>query len=92
MTSTATYKRFTVRGISDRSECDNCGKTNLRMTVVLESEGGELLHFGSDCAAQTMRQDYMGKRYPISRDAAISAGKTAKRGEGFASWSMRGEA
>lgn len=35
------YKRFTVRGISDKPECDVCGKTNLKMTVVIESESGE---------------------------------------------------
>jgi hypothetical protein len=84
-----TYKRFTVRGISDKSECDVCGKTNLKLTIVIESEGGELLHYGSDCASRTLRQDYMGKRLPISREAAISAGRHAKRGDGFARWSQQ---
>lgn len=88
--TTSTYKRFTVRGISDKTECDVCGKTNLKLTIVIESEEtGELLHYGSDCAARTLRQDYMGKRYPISRDAAISAGRSAKRGETFAKWSQQ---
>ena len=55
--TTSTYKRFTVRGISDKTECDVCGKTNLKMTIVIESEEtGELLHYGSDCAARTLRQ------------------------------------
>lgn len=84
-----TYKRFTVRGISDKSECDVCGKTNLKLTIVIESEAGELLHYGSDCAARTLRQDYQGKRFPVSREAAISMGRTAKRGEGFAHLSAR---
>ena len=79
-----TYKRYTVRGISDKTECDICGKTNLKMTVVIESECGEMLHYGSDCAARTLRQDYQGKRYPISRAAAISMGKSAQNGQGFA--------
>lgn len=87
--SQATYKRFTVRGISDCTVCDNCGKTNLKMTVTLESECGELVRFGSDCAAKSLRQDYMGKRYPISREAAISAGRAALRGESFARLSQR---
>lgn len=87
--SQATYKRFTVRGISDKSECDVCGKTNLKMTIVIESESGELLHYGSDCAARTLRQDYRGKRTPISRDAAVSMGRSAKRGESFARLSQR---
>lgn len=77
-TEQTTYKRFTVRGISDRSECDNCGKTNLRLTIVLESEGGELLHFGADCAASSLKQRYMGKRYAVSREAALSMGRRAK--------------
>lgn len=85
----ATYKRFTVRGISDKSECDVCGKTNLKLTIVIESEGGEILHYGSDCAARTLRQDYQGKRYAISREAAISMGRSAKRGESFANLSMQ---
>lgn len=85
----ATYKRFTVRGISDKTECDVCGKTNLKMTIVIESEAGELLHYGSDCAARTLRQDYQGKRYPLSREAAISMGRDAKRGESFARLSAR---
>lgn len=83
------YKRFTVRGISDRTECDVCGKTNLKLTIVIESESGDLLHYGSDCAARTLRQDYQGKRFPISREAAISMGRTAKRGEGFAHLSQQ---
>lgn len=85
----ATYKRFTVRGISDKTECDVCGKTNLKMTIVIESESGELLHYGSDCASRTLRQDYQGKRYPVSREAAISMGRSAKRGESFARLSAR---
>jgi hypothetical protein len=31
-----TYKRFKVLGISDCTECDNCGKTNLKLTIVLQ--------------------------------------------------------
>ena len=85
----ATYKRFTVRGISDKTECDVCGKTNLKMPIVIESEPGDLLHYGSDCASRTLRQDYQGKRHPISREAAISMGRSAKRGESFARLSAR---
>lgn len=80
----ATYKRFTVRGISDKPECDVCGKKNLKMTIIIEDEAGALLHYGSDCASRTLRQDYLGKRYPISREAAISMGRSSARGEAFA--------
>jgi hypothetical protein len=85
----ATYKRFTVRGISDKPQCDVCGKNNLKLTVIIESESGEVLHYGSDCAARTLRQDYQGKRHPISREAVISMGRCAKRGESFARLSAR---
>ena len=87
--TTNTYKRFTVRGISDKSECDVCGKTNLKLTIVIESEAGDVLHYGSDCAARTLRQDYQGKRHPISREAALSMGRSAKRGAGFAKLSQQ---
>lgn len=86
---TNTYKRFTVRGISDKPTCDVCGKTNLKLTIVIESEAGEILHYGSDCASRTLRQDYCGKRLPISREAAISMGRSAKRGEAFARLSQQ---
>lgn len=85
----STYKRFKVLGVSDKSECDVCGKTNLKMTVVIESEAGEILHYGSDCASRTLRQDYLGKRYSVSRDAVIAMGKSAKRGEAFAVLSQK---
>jgi len=84
-----TYKRFTVRGISDKPECDVCGKRNLKLTIVIEDEAGELLHYGSDCASRTLRQDYQGKRHPISREAAISMGRSAKRGDSYARLSQR---
>lgn len=84
-----TYKRFTVRGISDKPECDVCGKKNLKLTVVVEDEAGQLMHYGSDCASRTLRQDYQGKRLPISREGVISAGRSAKRGESFARLSQQ---
>ena len=87
---------FLVRGIEHRilsvsfePECDVCGKKNLKMTIVIEDEAGELLHYGSDCASRTLRQDYQGKRHPISREAAISMGRSAKRGDSFARLSQQ---
>lgn len=85
----ATYKRFKVLGISDCPVCDNCGKTNLKMTITLETECGEIVRFGSDCAAKSLRQNYMGKRLPVSREAALSMGRTAKREGIHAVLSMR---
>jgi hypothetical protein len=57
---------------------------NFKRTVVLESESGELMHYGSDCASRTLRQDYRGKRYPVSNDAILSMARSAQRGESFA--------
>lgn len=73
------YKRFKVLGISDCTECDNCGKSNLKLTIALEDVvTGEQVKFGSDCAAKSLKQRYMGKRYPVSREAALSMARRAK--------------
>ena len=85
-TATATdpkmYKRCKMIGISDRSECDCCGKTNLRSTIVLEVvESGERVAYGADCAAKSLRQRvsmFSDKRAPISREAAVSMARRAR--------------
>ena len=44
-----------VLGITDeRTECECCGKTNLKCTVAIEdSEGtGNIVYFGRDCASR----------------------------------------
>jgi hypothetical protein len=74
-----TYKRYKVLGISDCTECDSCGKTNLKLTISLEDVNtGEVVKFGSDCAAKSLKQRYMGKRYAVSREAALSMARRAK--------------
>jgi hypothetical protein len=35
--------------------CDCCGKPNLSGTVALETEGGEVLHYGTTCAGRALR-------------------------------------
>lgn len=32
--------------------CDCCGRTNLKSTVVMQSSDGDILHYGSTCAAR----------------------------------------
>lgn len=32
--------------------CDCCGRTNLKATVLMQSDLGELVHFGRTCAAR----------------------------------------
>ena len=70
---------YRVLGMSDRSECECCGKSNLKRTVSLEIlDSGEVVFYGVDCAAMVLRQRHMGKRYPVSRDAIKSMAARAK--------------
>lgn len=72
--------KFKMLGISDKPECDCCGKKNLKSSVVLENlDSGEIVYFGVDCASKAMRQRYMGKTYKISREAVKSMAIRAKR-------------
>jgi len=50
---------YKIHGTTDEiTVCDCCGKPNLRATVVLEvlegDNAGDLLHFGSHCAARAL--------------------------------------
>lgn len=46
-------------GITDETDtCDLCGKTNLKRVIVLETEDGGEVRYGSDCAAHAL----MGKK------------------------------
>lgn len=70
---------YRVIKMSDRSECECCGKTHLKRTVHLENlETGEDVFFGVDCAATVLRQRYMGKSYRVSREAVKSMAARAK--------------
>lgn len=45
---------YRILGINDDvTTCECCGKSNLKKTVVLGSDSGEV-HFGVDCAARAM--------------------------------------
>jgi len=37
--------------------CDCCGKTNLKFTVVIELDGGDLVHYGQVCAGRNTGKD-----------------------------------
>lgn len=48
-----TRTTFTAICIDDSvTTCDCCGKVNLKATVLLQSDLGELVHFGRTCAAR----------------------------------------
>jgi hypothetical protein len=54
-------RQVKVLGTTDEtSTCECCGKTNLKRVVVLNIEG-DVVRYGCDCAARTLRQEYRGK-------------------------------
>lgn len=65
--------QFTAICIDDSiTTCDCCGRINLKATVLMQSDLGELVHFGQTCAARnsnkTNRQ--ITKEIRAERDAA----------------------
>jgi hypothetical protein len=48
--------KFKMIGISDEVlECEYCGKTDLKKTIVLEdTESGEICYYGSECASKAL--------------------------------------
>lgn len=47
--------KFTLLGIDDAvTVCDCCGKKNLKCTVALETQDGEVVRYGRDCASKAM--------------------------------------
>jgi hypothetical protein len=53
--------------------CDCCGRTNLKATVLMESDLGELVHFGRTCAARNTGKSsqQITKEIRVERDAAF---------------------
>ena len=46
-------KVYRVLGTSEHDTCELCGRTELKRTVALECvDTGEVVHFGTDCAAR----------------------------------------
>ena len=44
-----------ILGINDDvTTCECCGRSNLKATVVLETEHGDIRHYGRDCAAKSL--------------------------------------
>ncbi len=45
-------------GIDDAvNTCDCCGKTNLKSTVIMQLDDGEIVHYGSVCAGRNTGKD-----------------------------------
>lgn len=53
--------------------CDCCGRTNLKATVLMQSDLGELVHFGRTCAARNSGKttQQITKEIRVERDAAF---------------------
>ena len=46
---------FKLLGITDEvTTCDCCGKPNLARTVAMENEAGDIVHYGTTCAARAL--------------------------------------
>lgn len=44
-----------ILGITDEiTTCDCCGKKNLKCTIALETEGGDIVYYGRDCAGHAV--------------------------------------
>jgi hypothetical protein len=49
---------FKILGCNDeQTTCDKCGKTNLKKTVVLDSDQFGIVRYGVDCAALSLKGD-----------------------------------
>lgn len=47
--------KFKLLGIVDEvTTCDCCGKKNLARTVALETEGGDVVYYGTTCASYAL--------------------------------------
>lgn len=53
--------------------CECCGRTNLKSTVLMQSDLGELVHFGRTCAARNTGKtsQQITKEIRAERDAAF---------------------
>ena len=56
MTHAKPVDEITVHGIDeDVTECEHCGRVNLKYTVAISADGGPVVHYGRYCAATAMR-------------------------------------
>ncbi len=60
--------------------CDCCGKTDLKFTVIIELDSGDIAHYGSTCASRNT-----GKGKPVI-NAEIKAEQARKVESGRTEW------
>jgi hypothetical protein len=70
----------TAHGTDDSiTTCDCCGKSNLKHTVIIELDSGEIVHYGSVCALRNTGKTRATITSEINaRAAAIRAAATAE--------------
>lgn len=90
---------YQVLGITDeRTDCDNCGKRNLKATVALRTGANEVVYFGRDCAAlattgtkrNAKATEHLARAIRATQNA-LDAGATAVTAANFA-WTRFGYA
>lgn len=92
--------KYRYLGITDeRDACDCCGRTNLKRTVVLDIDG-EVVYFGTTCAARALKVPAAevrkgAKRAQDEKDAAaraerqaIAEAKSRQEREAFEAWCL----
>lgn len=73
--------RYTIAGVTDeRDTCENCGRTDLKRTVVLD-DGERFVFFGTACAARALGRTNPAK---VARIARVKA--QDRRRVRFGSW------
>lgn len=40
----------------ETSTCECCGKTNLKKVIVMQNDNGDIVRYGTDCAAKAQRK------------------------------------
>lgn len=62
---------FKLLGITDSvTSCDCCGRTNLKCTIELENESGDVVFYGRDCAGAALYGRKNGKNTKIAEERA----------------------
>lgn len=89
MTATTAAKLRAIGMNNEQTECDECGRMELRGTVILANEEGEVGRYGTTCAGRLLgykisRQDALGieaRRRSEVRDELRLALKAHKAGD-----------
>ena len=71
---------FTALCIDDSvTTCDCCGRTDLRATVLMQSDLGELVHFGQVCAARNSGKSRKAVTAEIRAERDAAYGRASNR-------------